>query len=59
MENKAKKNIDYNEEDRPYRIYLLKSRINVSFNDINKDKEKDNSNDNANNVANAMTNLKK
>lgn len=52
MENDAKKNIEYNEEDRPYRIYLLKSRINESFYDINKDndKEKDNSNDNANNT---------
>ena len=50
MENNAKKNIQYNEEDRPYRLYLLKSRVNESFYDINinkdNDKEKDNSNDN-------------
>ena len=46
MENNAKKNIQYNEEDRPYRLYLLKSRVNESFYDINinkdNDKEKDN-----------------
>ena len=53
MENNAKKNIQYNEEDRPYRLYLLKSRVNESFYDINinkdNDKEKDNSNDNNSN----------
>ena len=51
MENNAKNNIQYNEEDRPYKIYLLKSRINESFYDINKDndKEKDNSNEYNNN----------
>ena len=52
MENIAKKNIQYNEEDRPYRLYLLKSRINESFYDINinkdNDKEKENSSDNNN-----------
>ena len=49
MENNAKKNIEYNEEDRPYKLYLIKSRINdYSMNDINKDndKEKENTNDN-------------
>ena len=51
MENNAKKNIQYNDEDRPYKLYLVKSRINESFYDINKDndKVKDNSNDNSNN----------
>ena len=52
MENMAKKNIQYNEEDRPYRLYLIKSRVNESFYDLNKDndKEKENSNDNLNNT---------
>ena len=52
MENNAKKNIQYNEEDRPYKLYLLKSRVNESFYDLNKDndKEKENSNDNLNNT---------
>ena len=48
MENNAKKNIQYNEEDRPYRIYLLKSRINESFYDINKEKENSNENNSKN-----------
>ena len=32
MENNAKKNIQYKEEDGPYKLYLLKSRVNESFN---------------------------
>lgn len=61
MENNAKKNIQYNEEDRPYKLYLIKSRINESFYDINKDndKEKDNSNENANNKNNQKETKKK
>ena len=42
MENNEK-NIQYNKEDRPYKIYLLKTRINESFN-----KERGHSNDNTN-----------
>ena len=52
MENMAKKNIQYNEEDRPYKLYLIKTRINESFYDLNKDndKDKENSNDGLNNT---------
>ena len=49
MENNAKKNIEYNEEDRPYKVFLLKTRMNdFSFSDTNKEnneKEKENKTD--------------
>ena len=53
MENRAKKNIEYNEEDHPYKLYLSKTIYNDSLNDIKevnkdkdgKEKEKENSKD--------------
>ena len=62
LELNAKKNIQYNEDDRPYQIYLLKSRIHDTLNEFNSDnhKEKDNSNSNENsNSLNQKENKKK